>query len=54
MSATDFATGLAQLPLFTDPQSQKQRRLDAALDQISGRFGQDAIRRAKGSTAGDQ
>ena len=49
MSATDFATGAAQLPLFADPHSQKQRRLDAVLDQISGRFGTDAIRRAKGS-----
>lgn len=49
MSATDFASGATQIPLFADPHSQKQRRLDAVLDQISGRFGTDAIRRAKGS-----
>jgi hypothetical protein len=49
MSATEFATGVTQLPLFADPHSQKQRRLDAVLDQISGRFGAHAIRRAKGS-----
>jgi DNA polymerase-4 len=49
MSATEFATGAMQLPLFADPHSQKQRRLDAVLDQISGRFGTDAIRRAKGT-----
>lgn len=47
MSATEFAIGPAQLPLFVDPQSQKQRRLDSVLDQISGKFGQDAIRRGK-------
>jgi nucleotidyltransferase/DNA polymerase involved in DNA repair len=49
MSATEFATGPTQLPLFEDPQSHKQRRLDAALDQISGKFGQDAIRRGRGT-----
>jgi DNA polymerase-4 len=54
MSATEFATGPAQLPLFADPQSQKQRRLDAALDQISGRFGADAIRRARGASPNEK
>lgn len=49
MSATEFATGPTQLPLFDDPQSQKQRRLDSVLDQISGKFGVDAIRRGKSS-----
>jgi DNA polymerase-4 len=48
MSATDFDAGPAQLPLFENPESQKQRRLDAVVDQISGRFGQDAIRRGRG------
>lgn len=47
MTATEFAGDSAQLPLFADPQSQKQRRLDATLDQISGRFGADAIRRGR-------
>lgn len=51
MSATDFAVGPIQLPLFENPQSQKQRRLDAALDQISGKFGNDAIRRGKSSNS---
>lgn len=48
MSATAFDSGPAQLPLFASPESQKQRRLDAAVDQISGRFGHGAIRRGKG------
>ena len=49
MSATDFESGPAQLPLFASPESQKQQRLDAVLDQISGRFGLDAIGRGKSS-----
>lgn len=49
MSATEFTTGASQLPLFDDPQSQKQRRLDSVLDQISGKFGVDAIRRGRTS-----
>lgn len=51
MTATEFANDATQLSLFPDPQSQKQRRLDAALDQISGRFGADAIRRGRASRA---
>jgi DNA polymerase-4 len=47
MTATDLAVESAQLSLFADPDSQRQRRLDQTLDQISGRFGHDAIRRGK-------
>jgi hypothetical protein len=47
------ATGIvgaadAQLALFDDPAPLTRRRLNAALDRIAGRFGQDSIRRAVG------
>ena len=47
MSATELSSGPPQLSLFPDPARQRQRRLDEVLDRISGRFGEDAIRRAK-------
>lgn len=34
-----------QMPLFADPNREKQRRLDAAADRINQRFGKRAIRR---------
>ena len=34
-----------QMPLFVDPNREKQRRLDAAADRINQRFGKRAIRR---------
>ena len=47
MTATDLTGESSQMSLFADPQAQRQSRLDAALDKISGRFGQDAIHRGK-------
>lgn len=49
MTATDLTADMNQLSLFTNPETQRQHRLDKAMDQISGRFGQDAIRRGKRS-----
>lgn len=39
---TDVAT---QLAMFPDPRREKLQRLDQAVDQITGRFGRDSIRR---------
>lgn len=49
VTASDLAGGGAQLELFADPNAERQRKLDRVLDQISGRFGNDAIRRGRGS-----
>jgi DNA polymerase-4 len=45
LSATDFAAPEAQLELFEDGSHQKQQRLDATLDKIRQKFGEDGIRR---------
>ena len=45
VSAGGLTSGEGQLELFTDPQAQRRRRLDAAMDSISHRFGNAAIRR---------
>ena len=45
VTAVELTTGLEQPSLFPDRETQRQQRLDRALDQISGRFGQQAIRR---------
>jgi nucleotidyltransferase/DNA polymerase involved in DNA repair len=47
MAAKDFSTSPGQLPLFTDATSEKQTRLDQALDQITQKFGKSSIHRAK-------
>ena len=39
--------GTGQQSLFTEPEQQKQKRLDKAFDQIRGKFGHDALRRGK-------
>lgn len=39
------STGNQPANLFSDQKSQKQQRLDEALDQIRGRFGNDAVMR---------
>jgi DNA polymerase-4 len=43
ITGADLVMESAQLSLFPDTDSQRQRRLDQTLDQISGRFGQGAI-----------
>ncbi|TSA54570.1 MAG: DNA polymerase IV [Planctomycetaceae bacterium] len=40
-------SGSGQQSLFTEPEQQKQKRLDKAFDQIRGKFGHDALRRGK-------
>jgi len=37
--------GTGQLPLFADPQEEKQKRLDKAVDKIKNRYGKEALRR---------
>ncbi|MGE5610293.1 MAG: DNA polymerase IV [Bacillota bacterium] len=51
MAAKQLIHGQTQLELFADPQSDRQRKLDRALDAINTRFGQTTIRR--GSTKAD-
>jgi hypothetical protein len=36
-----------QLPLFEDANSERQKKVDAALDQINARLGHVAIRRGR-------
>jgi DNA polymerase-4 len=45
MSASRFDDRPEQLELFPDPEHERRRRLDAALDDLQRRFGSDAIRR---------
>lgn len=45
VTASELTTASAQPSLFPDRETQRQQRLDRALDRISGRFGQQAIRR---------
>lgn len=47
VSAADFSGNASQLTLFADPETEKQRRLDGAVDQITARFGGSAIGRAQ-------
>ncbi|MDB5294025.1 MAG: dinB [Phycisphaerales bacterium] len=48
MAATDFATSAAadQLDLFANRDHDKQRRLDATLDKIRAKFGDNGVRRS--------
>jgi DNA polymerase-4 len=47
MSTGQFAVGGGQLPLFGDPNGEKQRRLDRALDQITRKFGEPVVNRGR-------
>jgi DNA polymerase-4 len=47
LTATQLARDASQLSLFSNPDSERQQRLDQTLDKISSRFGLDAIRRGK-------
>jgi DNA polymerase-4 len=47
MSASGLTEGAGQLELFRDPGEERRRRLDQALDRITGRYGRDAIHRAR-------
>lgn len=49
VTASDLTASGAQLELFANPNAERQRMLDRVLDQISGRFGSDAIRRGRES-----
>ncbi len=44
-SVKSLVAGAGQLPLFADPQTQRQQNLDRAVDQINARLGKPAIRR---------
>ena len=46
VTATDFGPPDAQLDLFAAGASDKQRRLDAAVDRINAKFGKQAVRRS--------
>jgi DNA polymerase-4 len=39
--------GAGQRQLFSEPEQEKQKRLDKAFDEIRGKFGRDALRRGK-------
>ena len=39
--------GSGQRQLFSEPEREKQKRLDKAFDRIRGKFGHDALRRGK-------
>ena len=45
VSASRFLEGPTQLELFTDPEHDRRRRLDEALDGLQKRYGSEAIRR---------
>ena len=40
-------TGAGQRHLFSEPEQEKQKRLDKAFDEIRGKFGHDALRRGR-------
>ncbi|UCE50303.1 MAG: DNA polymerase IV [Phycisphaerales bacterium] len=40
-------TGSGQRQLFSEPDQERQQRLDKTFDQIRGKFGRDALRRGK-------
>jgi DNA polymerase-4 len=47
VTATRLSGGEPQLDLFANADSEKQRRVESAVDQITARFGPDAIGRAR-------
>jgi DNA polymerase-4 len=49
MSATHLETGPEQALLFPDGEEERQKRLDAALDEIRSRFGGGTLRRGRGA-----
>jgi DNA polymerase-4 len=48
VSVSQLSKGTGQLPLFTDPGSERQKKVDAVADQINAKFGSKAIRRGEG------
>ena len=50
MSASQLASAPSQMSLFSDPQIERQKRVDTVADQITAKFGNNAIRRAEGLT----
>jgi len=48
VSAHPLTRDHGQAPLFPDPQTEKQKQLDSAMDQITARFGKRTIRRGGG------
>ena len=53
MSTAHFTLGAGQLPLFPDPTSDKQRKLDRALDKLTQKFGTPIVKRARQSGSRD-
>jgi DNA polymerase-4 len=49
VTASELTGSQGQLELFGNPDADRQRKLDRVLDQISGKFGSDAIRRGRTS-----
>jgi DNA polymerase-4 len=48
MGAERLSEGETQMPLFADPQRDRQRTLDAVADRINAKFGNRMIRRGGG------
>ncbi len=49
MAARTLSAGLGQLSLFEDPAGKRQQELDAAVDKIVARFGDESVRRGVGN-----
>lgn len=54
VTAGSLGPAPAQLELFANPQTQRQKKLDQAVDQIQSRFGPGAIRRSADPPAGER
>jgi DNA polymerase-4 len=48
MSASQLSNSAGQLPLFPDANARRQEKVDTIADQITRKFGSNAIRRAEG------
>jgi DNA polymerase IV len=48
VAAGGLASAAGQMELFADPNAERQRRIDSAVDQINQRFGKSVIHRSSG------
>jgi DNA polymerase-4 len=53
MTAGQLTVGPGQLSLFSDPKTERQKKVDTIADQITARFGSGAIRRGEGLKSED-
>lgn len=47
VQATNLTCAAEQLPLFADPDAQRHKRVDAAMDKINEKFGKFAVKRGR-------